>query len=145
MSDFYSDKTKKDGVRAYCKVCWAGMSKRYQTANREKIEEKHKIWRSENKHIARMASKNFRLKNPSKIIASNCKRKADERRAVPPWFEKDLVDIVYAKAKEFGFQVDHIIPLAGKLACGLHCWHNLQLLDKQLNFEKRNKLLAENL
>ncbi len=36
-------------------------------------------------------------------------------------------------------EVDHVIPLRGKLISGLHVWDNLQLLDRLLNTKKGNK------
>ena len=37
-------------------------------------------------------------------------------------------------------EVDHIIPLKGKLARGLHVESNLQLLHSSDNMRKKNKL-----
>lgn len=36
--------------------------------------------------------------------------------------------------------VDHIIPINPRdtSVCGLHCWDNLQLLDRNLNSEKHD-------
>jgi predicted CoA-binding protein len=42
---------------------------------------------------------------------------------------------------EHSLDVDHIIPLNPKdqSVCGLHCWANLQILDKSLNLIKGSK------
>jgi hypothetical protein len=50
-----------------------------------------------------------------------------------------MVNRVYIKAAEFGFAVDHIVPLQGKIVCGLHTWENLQLVAPSLNSKKCNR------
>ncbi|MGP8437137.1 hypothetical protein ACT2FY_13160 [Paraburkholderia fungorum] len=61
------------------------------------------------------------------------RRRARERRATPPWVDKTKIRAIYAEAerltRETGEQyvVDHIVPLAGKLVCGLHVDWNLQI------------------
>jgi len=99
-------------------------TKKYFFANREKCNKRTREW-----------SKN----NPDKANAVTAKRVAQKLKATPPWFEKEKVAFVYKKAQEYGFQVDHVIPLRGKNVCGLHCWSNLQLLDATLNRSKSNR------
>lgn len=41
------------------------------------------------------------------------------------------------------WQVDHVIPLRGKIVSGLHVHENLQLLPARVNQEKKNKFDAE--
>lgn len=61
-------------------------------------------------------------------------------KAIPAWGDKALIEVVYAKAKVYGFEVDHIVPLKHQLVCGLHVWANLQLLDRNLNRTKKNRI-----
>jgi hypothetical protein len=57
----------------------------------------------------------------------------------PAWFQKEKIMYVYKKAREFGFDVDHVVPLVSPLVCGLHVWENLQLMDSTCNKQKGNK------
>lgn len=59
-------------------------------------------------------------------------------QATPIWFEKESVKKFYKKAQQFGFTVDHIVPLRNKCVCGLHCYHNLQVLELEINLSKSN-------
>lgn len=59
--------------------------------------------------------------------------------ATPTWANHELIKAIYAKAKEKGMEVDHIVPLDGKIVCGLHCHHNLQLLTAEENKRKHNR------
>jgi len=70
------------------------------------------------------------------------RRRARERRATPPWADKAKIRAIYAEAerltRETGEQyvVDHIVPLAGKLVCGLHVDYNLQIIHWLPNARK---------
>lgn len=114
-------------------------SRVWYEANHEKQKAKRKIWRESNKGHESAYAKEWRKKNPHRANAIAAKRRANQLKATPPWFEKEKVELVYKKAKEWGMTVDHVIPLQGKDVCGLHCWANLQLLDGKLNSGKNNR------
>lgn len=101
-------------------------------------KENLKNWRKENKHHESKINKSWKANNPNRVAALNSRRRALKKLAVPGWFELDKVQMVYDKAKVYGMQVDHIVPLQSDIVCGLHCWANLQLLDKSLNAGKCN-------
>jgi hypothetical protein len=72
--------------------------------------------------------------------------------AAPSWLDKDAISemqSVYAKAqlwtRETGesYEVDHIVPLNGDTACGLHTPDNLMILPKAINRKKGATLLQE--
>jgi 5-methylcytosine-specific restriction endonuclease McrA len=95
-------------------------------------------WKAKNPEKAKAFHKRWQQNNLAKCRAANAKRHAAKLRAVPPWAETDLIEVVYAKAREFGLEVDHIVPLQHPLVCGLHVWHNLQLLHESENAKKKN-------
>jgi hypothetical protein len=165
---FGRNKSKKDGLSTECRECKRQGDKAYYMANSEQVKQtvakyrqknpekvkevkkncyrnnsklvklKVKEWIKSNPEKYKQSQKKYKQKNLSKFAAFSAKYRSSKFQATPLWFEKDLVDIVYAKAKEWGFEVDHIVPLQGKTVCGLHCWGNLQLLDKNLNSGKKN-------
>jgi hypothetical protein len=57
---------------------------------------------------------------------------------VPKWADNEKIDEIY-RNKPKGYEVDHIIPLNGKIVSGLHVHNNLQYLSKEDNKIKSNK------
>jgi len=166
---FGRNKSKKDGLSTECKSCKRQSDKQYYQANSEKVKQTVAKYRQENPEKVIQVKKNWYKLNKEHVYSKNnayrksntdksyeyqkryqqanrgkrtawlAKYRATKLQATPSWFEKDLVERVYIKAKEWGFAVDHVIPLQGKNVCGLHCWANLQLLDPALNSSKGNK------
>lgn len=92
----------------------------------------------------------WRLANPGAVIAKKAKARAAKRNALPPWYgELDQFVMVEAAdlcglreiATGFAWQVDHMIPLQSKVACGLHCAYNIQLLPALINRSKGRKMI----
>ncbi len=140
LTNFAKDSRNKSGLRAYCKECCKITRNKYYLKNAEKVRQINLDWKIKNKEKYRQSEKLTRIKKVlSGANAQNkAKYKAAKLQAMPLWFEKERVAFVYKKAKEYGFEVDHVIPLQGKNVCGLHCWANLQLLDKNINASKNN-------
>jgi len=123
--------TLKERSKAYAKT--------YATKHHAKKLEAQRKWRQANKEKQNKLIAKWKKLNAHKSRHYTNQRRARKLQAIPPWFEKEKVDLVYKKAKEWGFVVDHVIPLLGKNVCGLHCWANLQLLDAELNGKKGNR------
>lgn len=62
--------------------------------------------------------------------------------ATPPWLNEEMIEQMkelYLTA-EGGEEVDHIVPLKGKLACGFHVPWNLQKMLRGPNQAKSNHM-----
>jgi len=92
--------------------------------------------------LAKMRDKYHSGGKENGLIKSR-KRRSQLSFATPKWANKDEMKTIYANRGMM--HVDHIIPLRGKLVCGLHCAANLQYLDGFANKSKLNKFDADTL
>lgn len=109
-------------------------------------------YRSRNVH-KRVASdalykKEFRQKFPFKHRAQNTTRHAKRLNRCPAWLtsvhlkeiEQFYMDADYIQnLTKTKMEVDHIIPLQGRIVSGLHVPWNLQILTSTENRTKKNK------
>jgi len=82
--------------------------------------------------------------NRDKYNAYLAKYRAKKLKATPKWLTNEhylIIEQIYKKAKVLGLEVDHIIPLQGSNVCGLHVPWNLQLLTREENAAKSNKIV----
>lgn len=120
---------------------------KYRKRNAEKVREFSRLdWLRHNPK--RLASKAlYRKKFPEKAAAQVRMRQARKVQAMPTWANQARIEEFYKSARDMtvltGIQhhVDHIIPLRGKLVCGLHNEFNLQVLPAAVNQAKSNKLV----
>src|SRR6476661_1541896 len=68
------------------------------------------------------------------------KRRKKIRKATPLWADLKEIKRIYLNCPK-EMVVDHIIPLQGKLVCGLHVENNLQYLSDSENASKNNKFI----
>jgi len=72
------------------------------------------------------------------------KRKAMKLQRTPAWADMAAIRDFYKEALQLTEQtgvkyvVDHIIPLQGRLVCGLHVQNNLQVITSVENCQKHN-------
>lgn len=130
----------------------AVLKARYREDNKDEIAEKQAKYRLDNKERLASYQAEYRRVNKDKINAKNAKRHATKLNAVPSWLtsvELEQIKELYTIAQMFRlytgqeYHVDHIIPLQGKLVCGLHVPWNLQVLLATENRNKSNKLLED--
>jgi 5-methylcytosine-specific restriction endonuclease McrA len=115
----------------------------WRKANLEKIAASSKAWRKANPEKNRTSNKTWKEKNVGAVRAQRARRRAAKLQRTPVWSETENIKGVYLEAQRQQMQVDHIIPLKGKLVSGLHVWGNLQLLTPKDNHSKGNKFDVE--
>lgn len=77
-------------------------------------------------------------KNKASFIAAVRIRRGQMTHRTPSWSQKEMIRLFYNACPE-GYEVDHVIPLQGKLVSGLHVLENLQYLPIAENRSKGNK------
>ena len=77
-------------------------------------------------------------------------RKALIRLATPAWADRRAIAGIYTEARHLTLttgikhSVDHVIPLKGRLVCGLHVETNLAILSLTQNSQKHNAFDRDN-
>jgi SepF-like predicted cell division protein (DUF552 family) len=103
-----------------------------------------------NKEKVLAQCKEYQRNNPAYRNKKNATRRAAYVLALPRWLTSiqqaqidEFYEIARAKTMQIGnrYHVDHIIPLRGKTACGLHVPWNLQVLEGRENNRKFNKVM----
>ena len=106
-------------------------------------------YRAKHPEVVAAASRRYRLKNPEKISALVQRRRADRLRAVNLQdmeflalvsVEAQALARIRAKITGVPWEVDHVVPLRGRLSSGLHNPFNLQVIPRSVNRRKSNKL-----
>lgn len=119
--------------------------------NKEIQLQRNKKRYEEKRDTILVQAKQYREKNKGKRAAWNAKRRCQKILATPVWYkdEKEAIKQIYEEAAQktndtgIAHQVDHIVPLLNKRACGLHCLANLQIITAQENVKKHNALREE--
>tara|TARA_Y100000310_G_C20704371_1_gene833778 strand:- start:11630 stop:12271 length:642 start_codon:yes stop_codon:yes gene_type:complete len=125
--------SNKEKANAQCK--------RYRDKNRDRIREydrKLSIKRDKEDPKVRQRKLDHQRRNKAYYNMKANERRAAKMKSIPLWYNRGMVKKVYQKAKELNLTVDHVVPIQSSLVCGLHCWHNLQLLDQSANSSKGN-------
>ncbi len=100
----------------------------------------------------RKAVSDFYKRNPDKSCEKVARYNAKKKHAFPSWLSKEDVSKIKsiykmcrAISKKTGVphQVDHIVPLNGFDCSGLHVPWNLQIITKEDNLRKGNKLIED--
>jgi hypothetical protein len=121
--------------------------KEYYAARSEEIQRKRKAARTEEQKLAFHAYLKKHYESNRAAYAAKCgKRRASKLNATPSWADLKAIKAVYAEARRVSLEtgvlhhVDHVVPLQGKLVCGLHVHYNLQVIPAKDNLSKATKV-----
>lgn len=116
-------------------------TKKWALKNREKVLKRNSEWRANSD-----AYKLWIEKNRYKVNANSTAYLLRKSRASVKWANSKKIQFFYLIAQNatdvtgVEHQVDHIFPLNGKKSCGLHVENNLQVITKEKNLRKGNKI-----
>jgi len=154
LTEFYKKNTAKDGLFWWCKTCHKTYVKdKYALAYANPDFQAHEQRRVQAFHAAnpekkKASDRHYAINNSAKVSAKVRKYQYAKLSRTPNWLTDDdqwLIEQAYELAqlrtKIFGFkwQVDHKIPLQGRLVSGLHVPHNLQVIPAKTNRSKSNR------
>lgn len=123
---------------------------RYYLENKQRFSEARKEWKRRNPDKVRFANQAYTKRNKDAVNSSTAKRRARKKNATPSWLtDQDYSNIraVYTMADRLSsclgvkHHVDHIIPLDGKVVCGLHVPWNLRAIPAAINLKKADKII----
>ena len=120
--------------------------KKCQKAKKDKYIKFIKDWQQANPDKVAVIRKRYYEKNSAKDIARVRRRQGKIKHCEIFMNAGELAEIqgLYDFCRIFkGFEVDHIIPLNGKLVSGLHVLSNLQVIPTHENRSKQNKYVIE--
>lgn len=125
--------------------------KLWREQNREHKAAKDRAWYEANKDrkIAYDAvwAPAYRAANLPRAATRAAKRRAMMFAAMPAWVDQAALQAIYDQRAEMErstglrYEVDHIVPLAGKNVCGLHVPWNLRIILGEENRSKGCKLI----
>lgn len=111
---------------------------------RELVLARQKERREGNRENVRAIQRKHYRQNKEKAVANCALRRAKKMSATPPWVDNREIQAFYLIARAMTLkagvphEVDHILPLTGRAACGLHVPWNLQVITRDQNRRKHN-------
>lgn len=133
----------RDWYEANCETEeFKAKQKAYLESHEDYIKEYQRKRYQENKHIWVEAGKKFRREKPWMNTFYTRRYYMKRLQRTPKWADEDRIRQFYENCPE-GFEVDHIIPLQGKLVSGLHVANNLQFLEANTNSSKGRKFYPD--
>jgi len=112
-------------------------TRKWYAANKAKHKALRDAYRRAHRAEIRAYNRAWRRANLKRMCAHSRAYALRKQRAMPAWADRAAIQRIYEQCPA-GHQVDHIIPLRGKLVSGLHVENNLQYLPGVENSRKGN-------
>ena len=157
---FNKNKRRVDGHHEYCKECRKAQyerrdkektlvrtAKRYAEKRSECLAQMSVYYQSQKEKKQKYGREHY-AKNKALYLSNVSERKEHIKRATPIWFDEAhrfAIREAYKLASEreqttgIPWDIDHVIPLRGKLVCGLHVMENIAVIPRKENNAKRAK------
>ncbi|MGL4297327.1 MAG: hypothetical protein ACRCTG_16585 [Aestuariivirga sp.] len=128
----------------------AEYAKNHYLSNYDARIDSSRKWKRENLEKVLSYSKKYREKNKPQTLSKMTFDRIRKRGRVPVWFGEfdwlvweEAADLVPKRRECTGisWHADHMIPMSGKTASGLHVHSNCQVIPAVLNLMKRNKMV----
>jgi hypothetical protein len=132
---------KRERCRAYNREQYAKDPARFNAASAR--------WKEQNRELVLWYAREHKRQRRAYYSALEAERQAQKRRAMPAWADRTAIVEKYAEAArltaETGIphEVDHVVPICGRDACGLHVADNLRVVTARENRRKYNKLIMD--
>jgi 5-methylcytosine-specific restriction endonuclease McrA len=154
LVDFHKDASKKDGCTSTCKVCAIARTKQYYGQNKDAVIARANAWVANNRDRHNEKCNAWAKRNKASVNARTARRYASKTQATPSfvthnpdllWMIQEAYDLAQLRTKMFStpWEVDHIIPLRGKKASGLHTPWNLRVIPMSENRRKSNIMVGD--
>lgn len=171
VSEFSKQARAFDGLKQRCKPCVKEDNADWYQRNREDKLRKNLEWQRKNPEKMKIINARGHEKRRDYYSAHNkewykknrdnpevrewIKEKSRARtervkKATPSWLSaieiaqmEEFYDVAKARSVQTGerYEVDHIIPLGGNIASGLHVPWNLQIVREDENLKKGNRVM----
>lgn len=148
---FHKDVSRKDGLRNRCKTCVSEYMQRKYASDPDSVKQRVYAWIVANRERHNAKCARWVKANPGKVNARTARRYASKTQATPAWLSVDDLWVMseafsLAKLRERvtggRWEVDHIVPLRGKRAMGLHVPWNIRVIPMAENRRKSNTVAA---
>ena len=130
--------------------------KKKEYFSREDIKQKARLrtkeWVEKNPERKREMDKQFYEQNRALVTSYKAKRRAAQKCATPSWLTQEQIEAIrdiYKEARRLTiktgiqYEVDHIVPLDGRIVSGLHVPWNLRAIPKDEN-NRRPRIYMDN-
>lgn len=148
-SEFNKRKDSKDGLRGYCRQCHVENTSGWIARNRQRFNKRLRDDRVVNPSKYHAREYKYRHKD-WRAFLDQCRPRTNARRrrvadSMPAWADKDAILEIYKRSQEISkstgvlHHVDHLVPLASEIVCGLHVHWNLEIIPRRENQSKSNR------